>query len=99
MPEWLIGTLITVGVGFGTTLAISLFAKALPKEQTFNGKIKPLVERIADALNLFLKVKVGSGNAEKIEESVICTVCYWIENAFRVFYERLTQDNKNELAK
>lgn len=95
MNQLIVGILLTVGIGAGVSVAVSLFAKLLPKEKTYTDKIRPAIVSAATWLNNLLLLKVGKGNAEKIEEGIILTLVYWIENATRDFYSTLTKDNKN----
>lgn len=94
MPEWLIGILVSAGVGLGTSIILGVFAKKFPKEKTYNEKIKPLVVVAANATRTALNKWVGESNADKLEEGIGCTLAFWIENSARDFDATLRKDNK-----
>jgi hypothetical protein len=96
MSAWVIGLLLTTGLPFIIGIVIALFAKKFPKEQFYNDKIKPFVIKFAKICDSFLDLKLGKVTANKIEESIFCTIAYWLENSIKDFYSCLIEDNKED---
>lgn len=96
MSTWVIGLLLTTGLPFVVGIVIAIFAKKFPKEQFYNDKIKPIVIKLAKVCDAFLDLKLGKVTADKIEESIFCTVAYWLENSIKDFYNCLLEDNSQD---
>ena len=73
------------------SLAAVLFGKFLPKQKTFDDKIAHSADIAAIVVDKFIgRFIKNSDDIDKIEESIIVTVAYWIENWFRRFSNKLS---------
>ena len=89
MHEFLAGTLLTLGTGLFISIVTAIFAKACPKEQTYNNKIKPLVINAAKIINSTLCKRLGRPNTEKLEEGILKTTAFWFQSAVNDFFTEL----------
>lgn len=89
----LVGLALGVGLPALVGIIVALFGRLLPKQETYDKRIRPVVQGAARGLSKLLRLKLGAPAAEKIEEGVLITVAFWVDQAVRDFVGALTEDN------
>lgn len=90
----LVGIALGVGLPALIGIIVALFGRFLPKQETYDKRIRPVVQGAARALSKLLRLKLGAASADKIEEGVFVTIAFWVDQSARDFIAALTEDHK-----
>lgn len=94
-----IDVLISLISGIGISALVAIFAKKLPKEETFKKRLAPIAEWCAVTIHKFFGKYLTPIAEKKLEEGVFLTLAYWLDGWIHVFiaklndliYERINQ--------
>jgi hypothetical protein len=89
MKEWLIPTLIGLGLPAIIGAALWAFGKYLPKQATFDKFFSPVAEKCAVVVDLFLGRWLKPVDEDKLEEGFFKTVAFWLDGWIHVFMAKL----------
>jgi hypothetical protein len=84
--------LVTLAITTGTGLAVSLLARIFPRDKIL-AWIKPSAVGAGMAFNAILVRWLGKGSADKVEESILCTLTFAIRNWLDIFEATILKDN------
>lgn len=85
--------LVPLVISAGCGLGMAVFAKICPREK-LAAWIAPSAKAAGAALSVVLVRWLGKGNAEKVEEGVICTAAYAIRKWLDTFETTILTDNE-----
>ena len=93
MPEWINDNLIWVTLfPVLSTFILGLLAKIIDRKKLLKITVPP-AKGIAVVISVFFMKYFGKKTAEKIENGLMCTLCYVARETIKAFEKKLVEDN------